>query len=262
MTYVDLSERLLTRVPNWRQRGAMLQRVVYCTAFIDGNIHKAGHQRQKVYVAALDENGSIDHIEEGRSAVWVKEGMLARKGKRGRPVVHTSRWPVTVEDSKGEPFRNARFMVSYLREEEKATDLNVASHLRLDVLIARVDAAIVISNDSDLWLPIRLARERVPVGTVNPSTNPTAGDLQGVPAKGPGAHWWRRQLAPLPSSTPLPHRWPRSHVRRAPKPSLERRLRILRRLRSELTSTTIHSSTRLSNHAFTERYSTDQSPFY
>ena len=50
-----LSERLLEGVPGWLDRGALLQRVVYCTAFIDGNLHEEGHQRQKVYVAALDE---------------------------------------------------------------------------------------------------------------------------------------------------------------------------------------------------------------
>ena len=97
-----------------------------------------------------------------------------------------------VQDSEGEPVRNARFMVSYLKEEEKATDVNVASHLLFDVLTARVDAAIVISNDSDLRFPVRLARERVPVGIINPSTNSTAGDLQGEPDEGAGRHWWYR----------------------------------------------------------------------
>lgn len=155
--------------------------MVYCTAFIDGNMHPAGHQRQKVYVAALTENGSFDHFEEGRFAVHSRTGLLATEGKKGRPVIHTSRWPVMVRDSEGKPVRRARFMVSYLREEEKATDVNVASHLLLDVLTGQVGAAIVISNDSDLRLPTRLARQRVPVGTVNPRRNPTAGDLQGDP---------------------------------------------------------------------------------
>ena len=188
----QLSERLLTHCPGWLGRGAMIQRVVYCTAFIDGHFHKAGHQRQKVYVAALKENGSFDHLEEGRFVVRHKTGLLATKGKKGRPVVHTSRWPVMVQDSEGEPVRNARFLVSYLKEEEKATDVNVASHLLFDTLTTRVDAAIVITNDSDLRFPIRLARQRVPVGIVNPSTNPTAGDLQGQPDEGVGWHWWYR----------------------------------------------------------------------
>lgn len=188
----QLSERLLSQLPGWGERGALLQRVVYCTAFIDGNRNEAGHQRQTVYVAALEENGSIDHLEQGRFAVRWKLGMLATKDKRGRPVVYTARWPVTVRDSAGKKVRDARFMVSYLREEEKATDVNVASHLLFDVLTHRVDAAIVISNDSDLRFPIRLARQRVPVGVVNPSTTATAGDLQGQPDEGAGWHWWYR----------------------------------------------------------------------
>lgn len=118
--------------------------------------------------------------------------MLATEDMKGRLVIHTSRWPVMVRDSEGKPVRRARFMVSYLREEEKATDVNVASHLLLDVLTGQVGAAIVISNDSDLRPPTRLARQRVPVGTVNPRRNPTAGDLQGDPDEGVGNHWWYR----------------------------------------------------------------------
>ncbi len=69
-------------------------------------------------------------------------------------------------------------MVSHARREEKGSDVNVAAHLLLDVLQNDVDAAIVISNDSDLRLPLVKARERVPVGMVNPSSSFLAGDLR------------------------------------------------------------------------------------
>jgi len=41
--------------------------------------------------------------------------------------------------------------------EEKGSDVNVATHLLLDALAQppAMDAAIVISNDSDLELPVR-----------------------------------------------------------------------------------------------------------
>ena len=52
-----------------------------------------------------------------------------------------------------------------------------------------------VSNDSDLALPIRIAREHVPVGVLNPGTNPTAGALKGKPTDGVGRHWWRRLVA-------------------------------------------------------------------
>ena len=97
----------------------MLRRVVYCTAFIDGNIHPVEHQRQQVYVAALKASGSFDHLEKGRFTARWKTGLLATRDQKGRPVIHTSRWPVMVQDATGEKVRDARFMVSYLREEER-----------------------------------------------------------------------------------------------------------------------------------------------
>jgi hypothetical protein len=49
---------------------------------------------------------------------------------------------------------------------------------------------VVISNDSDLRVPVEQARLHVPVGVVNPSRNYLAGDLRGVAAAGAGRHWW------------------------------------------------------------------------
>ena len=95
-----------------------------------------------------------------------------------------------VRDSAGNDVPDAVFMASHQHWEEKSTDVNVASHLLLDVAGQQVEAAIVISNDSDLRLPIRESRLRVPVGTVNPSSGQLAGDLRGKPYDGAGGHWW------------------------------------------------------------------------
>jgi hypothetical protein len=51
---------------------------------------------------------------------------------------------------------------------------------------------MVISNDSDLALPLTIARTLVPVGTVNPGTNQLAGALRGLPGEGAGRHWWAK----------------------------------------------------------------------
>jgi hypothetical protein len=59
---------------------------------------------------------------------------------------------------------DATFMASVARREEKGSDVNVASHLLLDVLQGAVDAETVINNDSDLALPIREARLRARSG--------------------------------------------------------------------------------------------------
>ena len=88
--------------------------------------------------------------------------------------------------------------------KRRGTDVNLASQLLVDVLTQRVDAAIVITNDSDLSLPIRESRLRVPVGTVNPSNRRLAGDLAGQPSDGVGGHWWRQLTATDFTSCQLP----------------------------------------------------------
>jgi hypothetical protein len=100
-----------------------------------------------------------------------------------------------IQDGRGGEVDNAVFMVSYANREEKGTDVNVASHLLMDVLTGAVDGAMIISNDSDLRFPIEQARERVPVGVVNPSPNHLAGSLRSEPGVGAGRHWWARLTA-------------------------------------------------------------------
>jgi len=73
--------------------------------------------------------------------------------------------------------------------------VNVATHLLLDVLAGRIDATIVISNDSDLRLPVLEARSRVPVGLVNPTKSYPAGALNGSGTDGVGGHWWYQLTA-------------------------------------------------------------------
>lgn len=185
-----LGQRLIERRRDWADRGPAVQRVVYCTALIDGNINEAGKMRQKAYIEALRVHGSIDHLEEGKFVARVRRGLLATADSRGQPVVTRSDWPVQVQDGNGRPMHNARFVVSYQDLQEKGSDVNVASHLLMDVLDKKVDATIVISNDSDLRLPLQRARQMVPVGTVNPGSSVTAGDLRGQPDEGVGRHWW------------------------------------------------------------------------
>jgi hypothetical protein len=60
----------------------------------------------------------------------------------------------------------------------------------IDTLERRIDGAIVISNDSDLRFPLDAARERIPVGLVNPSRRQIAGALRGKSTVGAGGHWW------------------------------------------------------------------------
>lgn len=179
------------------QRGwpnASIERIVYCTARIDARMNPTGHQEQDVYLKALLATTTVDHIEYGKYVTGVRTRPLAvRSNTNGDlPEVVTADWPVMVQSTLGKPVPDALFMVSTLHQEEKGTDVNVAAHLMADVLQEAVDAAVVVSNDSDLKLPIHLARERVPVGHVNPRGTRFAGDLASTKIQGAGNHWWRR----------------------------------------------------------------------
>jgi len=179
--------------PSWAS--ASVFRVVYCTARIDATENPSGHADQDTYLSALKESGNVDVIEYGYYVSRVKRAPLAKPDKAGRPILTRSSWPVMIRDSSDADVPDASFMVSHARREEKASDVNVAAHLLLDALQADVDAAIVISNDSDLRFPVREARKRLPVGTVNPSGSYLAGALKGSPSDGVGGHWWRQLAA-------------------------------------------------------------------
>lgn len=64
--------------------------------------------------------------------------------------------------------------VEVWKTEEKGSDVNLASYLLLDAFDDAYDAAVVISNDSDLAEPIRLVRKRFgkPVVTLHPCRPP------------------------------------------------------------------------------------------
>ena len=165
-------------------------RVIYCTARIRGDGSAPGPREQEVYLRALRHSSSVDEIAMGNYVSRVATAPLATANKRGKPILTNPAWPVMVKDGAGADDPNATFMASVARREEKGSDVNVAAHLLLDVLQGQVDAAVVISNDSDLAFPVEEARLRVPVGVVNPTKGYTAGDLNGSPNDGVGSHWW------------------------------------------------------------------------
>lgn len=174
--------------------GARIERVTYCTARIDARMNPAGHAEQDVYLKALHAARSVDRIEYGKYVVGIRPRPLAVRGERSQdpPHIVEPAWPVMIQSKLGVPQDGAIFMASTLHQEEKGTDVNVASHLLIDVLTERVDAAVVVSNDSDLKFPVVFCRERVPVGVINPHGGRIAGDLAGQPSDGVGRHWWRR----------------------------------------------------------------------
>ena len=61
-------------------------------------------------------------------------------------------------------------MVQIMRTEEKRSDVNLATLLLLDCFNSDFDEAVIISNDSDLTLPVESVVNRFnrPVGIINP----------------------------------------------------------------------------------------------
>ncbi|MEN9508074.1 MAG: hypothetical protein RLZZ621_637 [Gemmatimonadota bacterium] len=60
-----------------------------------------------------------------------------------------------------------------IRTEEKGSDVNLATHLVGDAYEGRFDCAVVVTNDSDLTMPLERVRSlRYSVGLINPHATP------------------------------------------------------------------------------------------
>lgn len=180
-----------------------------------------GEHEQDAYLTALVRGEIVDHIEYGNYVTRTSRAPLATPGKRNRPLITTPGGPVMIKNAAGRDQPDARFIVSVARREEKGSDVNVAAHLMLDVLRGQpggqaIEAAVVISNDSDLRFPIAQARQTVPLGLVNPTRGYTAATLSASAATGAGNHWWYQmnaadfracQLANPTAGVPKPPPW-------------------------------------------------------
>ena len=130
--------------------GHRINRIRYFTALVDqrpGDDPLQQH-RQLLYLRALQTipNLSIHYGQFKTRNVW-------RRRARANPGLDD---PVLVKNT-----------------EEKRTDVNLASYLLMDGYEGGYEQAVVISNDSDLALPIEIVRDRLkrPVGVVNPNTS-------------------------------------------------------------------------------------------
>lgn len=200
-----LANRVLDGRPGWES--AEVSRVVYCTAPVTRSPESLARQQQ--YHLALRAHASVDHIAYGEFRASVRQspvavGTRSRSGRSTPQVLAFAKNPLPGAIWLRHRPSDSSLLVSHEKLEEKGTDVNVASHLLIDVLERRVSAAIVITNDSDLELAVRHARERVPVGLINPRGNATAGKLRGHPSDGVGGHWWYRLTAQDLLESPLP----------------------------------------------------------
>jgi uncharacterized LabA/DUF88 family protein len=73
-----------------------------------------------------------------------------------------------------EPLQDGTKSVLVVKTEEKGSDVNIATHMVHDGHLGRYEAAVVLSNDSDLVEPVRIVRSELGkvVGMLNPHRRP------------------------------------------------------------------------------------------
>jgi NYN domain len=123
-----------------------IHRIRYFTALVSGRPGDLRQPlRQQIYLRAL---GTIPHLSI----------------HLGHYLSHPVRMPLA------HPPRVGPQTVEVVKTEEKGSDVNLAAYLLLDGFRSDCQAAVVISNDSDLKVPIELAQAELGlvVGVVNP----------------------------------------------------------------------------------------------
>lgn len=123
-----------------------INRIRYFTATVSARPDNPdAPQRQQVYLRALETIPKLSiHY--------------------GHYLSHVTRMPLA------NPPRHGARTVEVVKTEEKGSDVNLATYLLLDAFQQDCDVAVVISNDSDLKLPIEIAQSElgIRVGVVNP----------------------------------------------------------------------------------------------
>jgi len=162
LDYEALCRRLLPR--------DQIDKIRYFTAPVkarDGD--PGGPQRQHAFLRAVSSNPIIE-IHQGHfrsDPAWLP---LAggQWSSASRPRVRP-RWLLDTVQRWVEPTIQRPPSIRVVKTEEKGSDVNLASHLLRDTFKGDCKKALVISNDSDLAEPIRMAvDEGIVVGVVNP----------------------------------------------------------------------------------------------
>ena len=145
--WLDLLKVCQTLLPNHH-----INRIRYFTSLIQSRPDNPNSwQRQLIYIRALR---TIPQLE-------IHFGQF-RNRRISRPLVN--------------PLIGVPRVVEVWNTEEKGTDVNLSTHLLMDGVDRDYEQAVVISNDADLALPIRMVREKLglPVGVVNPNLDQKA----------------------------------------------------------------------------------------
>ena len=142
LNIVDLARQLL-------QPQNQIVRVKYFTALVNPRPSDPGIlQRQQLYLRALATLPEVEIV-------------------LGHYLSHV----VSMPAANGDPM-NPSF-VKVIKTEEKGSDVNIATHMIVDAADNQCDCLVLISGDSDLKMPVSLARSRFgkQVGVLNPQRN-------------------------------------------------------------------------------------------
>ena len=148
LKWLDISRLCMRLLP-----AHSIGRIRYFTARVNALPHdRQAPARQDLYLRALRTLPNLN-LHFGRFA--------SRE-------VHMPRSPLSYL-----PGTNSPETVAVIRTEEKRSDVNLASYLLLDCLDDEFDVAVVLSNDSDLTLPVHIVGTRFgkSVGMINPHGN-------------------------------------------------------------------------------------------
>jgi uncharacterized LabA/DUF88 family protein len=160
-----------------------LQHLKFFTARVKDDPGAAS--RQQIYIRALRATRVVVY-DNGTFAVHTQIRPVADRPHRLMTGVleyyneTTRRWTATQRPRASRPLR-----ASIVDKKEKGSDVNLAAHLMWDALHNdssgknHIDAAIVVSGDSDLETPIHLISSNIlPVHVVNPTANRGSRELQ------------------------------------------------------------------------------------
>lgn len=188
---VALVESKMNQRINWKN--SHIEKIVYCTAERNKDNDPTSRQDQFTYIQALMQDSRVS-VAMGQYKGKVVSGPVGRS----RGSASTFKPYKQLDVSETFPFHHKirkdvegidRLWVEVKTFEEKATDVNVAAHLLIDVLEKHIDAAIVITNDGDLQFALKHARKHVPIGLINPGTKFTVHELL-EPFEEGSKNWW------------------------------------------------------------------------
>lgn len=164
-----------------------VQIVRYYTARISGRVDPTAPARQQIYLDALATVPEVT-VHMGNFLSGRKWAGITHPPQTRPPVAIPPPWPDVVR---------------IWRDEEKGSDVNLASHLIRDAFRSDFEVAAVLTNDTDLVEPIRIVAHEIgrPVGLLCPVPKP-AESLRSVASFVRHVRPQHLQAAQFPDSLP------------------------------------------------------------